>query len=93
MQIDEEEEEIDGEGEEETRYDWEVMEIEKKNPNFISNCTSQATLSIADWPYKPTDWPYKPTRVFSACFVLTRTFIGKLPGKSPIPKLLQVKHA
>jgi len=33
--------------------------------------TSEKTLSI-------TDWPYKPTRVFSACFVLTRTLTGKV---------------
>ena len=30
MHIDEEGEEIDGEGKEETKYDWEVMEIEIK---------------------------------------------------------------
>jgi len=40
------------------------------------NITSQTTLGIADWPYKPT-------RVFSACFVLTHTFTGKLLGRSP----------
>jgi len=48
--------------------------------------TSQTTLSIADWPYKPT-------QVFSACFVPTRTLTGKLPGRLPIQRLLQVKHA
>jgi len=48
--------------------------------------TSQTTLSIVDWPYKPT-------RVFSTCFFLTRTLTGKLPGRSPIQRLLQVKHA
>jgi hypothetical protein len=46
---------------------------------LIPLATSQTTLSIADWPYKPT-------RVFSACFVLTRTLFGKLPKRSPIQK-------
>ena len=32
---------------------------------LIPFVTSQTTLSIVDWPYKPT-------RVFSACFILTR---------------------
>jgi hypothetical protein len=36
---------------------------------------------------------HKLTRVFSACFVLTRTLTGKLPSRSPIQRLLQVKHA
>jgi len=47
---------------------------------------SQMTLSIADRPYKST-------RVFSVCFVLTRTLIGKLHSRSPIQRLLQVKHS
>jgi len=50
------------------------------------NVTSQTTLRIVDWPYKPT-------RVFSTCFVLTSTLTGELPGRSPIQRLLQVKHA
>jgi len=55
-------------------------------PALIPIVTSQTTLSIVDWPYKPT-------RVFWECFVLTRTLTGKLPGRSPIQRLLQVKHA
>jgi len=57
-----------------------------KRSALIPFVTSQTVLSIADWPYKPT-------RVFLACFVLTRTLTGKLPGRSPIQRLIQVKHA
>jgi len=48
--------------------------------------TSQTTLIIVDWSYKPT-------RVFSTCFVITHTLTGKLPGRSLIQRLLQVKYA
>jgi len=44
---------------------------------MIISVTSQTTLNIVDWTYKPT-------RVFSACFVLTRTLIRKIPSRSPI---------
>jgi len=37
--------------------------------------TSHTTLSIADWPYKPT-------RVFSACFLLTHTLTRKLQSQA-----------
>ncbi|KAK2409848.1 hypothetical protein QL285_045248 [Trifolium repens] len=43
--------------------------------------------------FRMTDRPHKPTRVFSASFVLTCTLSGKLPRRSPIQRLLQVKHA
>jgi len=39
-------------------------------------------------------WPiHKQTLVFSACFVIICTLSGKLPRRSPNPKMLQVKHS
>lgn len=43
--------------------------------------------------FKYCDCPHKPTRVFTVCFVLTRTIFKKLFRRSPIPKLLKIKHA
>jgi hypothetical protein len=42
-----------------------------ESSTLIPFVTSQTTLSIVTWPYKPT-------RVFSACFVLTHMLTGKL---------------
>jgi len=42
----------------------------------LARVTSQMTFRIADWPHKST-------RVFSACFVLTRTLTGKFPVGHP----------
>ena len=33
------------------------------------------------------DWPYRPTRVFPACFVLTRTLLGKTSQEVTHPEI------
>ena len=68
-------------------------------PSFGSPMSSSAVGHTSSWDkalipivtaaFRIDDCPYKPTRVFPACFVLSRTLPEKFPERSPILKLLQ----